>query len=56
LMPPKHSLDRLLTLKASGVRDLMDSIAAQPAEEMRGERWDRGLATCAAIDRSSSSR
>jgi hypothetical protein len=28
LMPPKHSLDRLLTLKASGVRDLMGSITA----------------------------
>jgi hypothetical protein len=38
LMPPKHSLDRLLTLMASGARDLMDRIAAQPAEEMRGER------------------
>jgi hypothetical protein len=40
LMRPKHSLDRLLTLKASGVHDLMGSITAQPAEEMRGERWD----------------
>ena len=40
LMRPKHSLDRLLTLKASGVHDLMGSITAQPAEEMRGEHWD----------------
>jgi hypothetical protein len=40
LMRPKHSLDRLLTLKASDVHDLMGSITAQPAEEMRGERWD----------------
>ena len=39
-MRPKHSLDRLLTLKASGVHDLMGSITAQPAEEKRGERWD----------------
>ncbi len=39
-MRPKHSLDRLLTLKASGVHNLMGSITAQPAEEMRGERWD----------------
>jgi hypothetical protein len=39
-MRPKHSLDRLLTLKASGTHDLMGSITAQPAEEMRGERWD----------------
>jgi len=42
LIRPKHSLDRLLTLKASGVHDLMDSITVQPAEEMRGERWDPG--------------
>ena len=28
LIPPKHSLDRLLTLKASGVRDLIGSITA----------------------------
>jgi hypothetical protein len=28
LMRPKHSFDRLLTLKASGVRDLMGSITA----------------------------
>jgi hypothetical protein len=40
LMRPKRSLDRLLTLKASGVRDQMGSITAEPAEEMRGERWD----------------
>ena len=39
-MRPKHLLDRLLTLKASGVRDLMGSFTAQPAQEMRGERWD----------------
>ena len=26
--------------EASGGRDLMGSITAQPAEEMRGERWD----------------
>jgi hypothetical protein len=39
-MRPKHPLDRLLTLKASGVHDLMGSITAQPAEEMRGEHWD----------------
>jgi len=31
LMRPKHSLDRLLTLKASGVHDLMGGITAQPA-------------------------
>src|ERR1700722_12023740 len=31
LMRPKHSLDRLLTLKTSGVHDLMGSITAQPA-------------------------
>ena len=40
LMRPTHSLDRLLTLKASGVHDLMGSITAQSAEEMRSERWD----------------
>jgi hypothetical protein len=40
LMRPKHSLDRLLTLRASGVHDLMGSITAQPVEEMRGERRD----------------
>jgi hypothetical protein len=40
LMLPKHPLDRLLTLKASGVHHLMGSFTAQPAEEMRGERWD----------------
>jgi hypothetical protein len=40
LMRPKHPLDRLLTLKASGVHDLMGSITAQPAEEVRGEHWD----------------
>jgi hypothetical protein len=39
-MRPKHPLDRLLTLKASGVHDLMGSVTAQPAEEMRGEHWD----------------
>jgi hypothetical protein len=38
LMRPKHSLDRLPTLKTSGVHDLMGSITTQPAEEMRGER------------------
>jgi hypothetical protein len=37
LMRPKHPLDRLLTLKASGVHDLMGSITAHPAEEMHGE-------------------
>jgi hypothetical protein len=37
LMPPKHPLDRLLTLKASGVHDLMGSFTAQPAEEMPGD-------------------
>jgi hypothetical protein len=42
LMRPRHSLDRLLTLKASGVQDLRDSITVQPAEEMRDERWDPG--------------
>jgi hypothetical protein len=40
LMRPKHPLDRLLMLKASGVHDLMGSITAHPAEEMCGERWD----------------
>jgi hypothetical protein len=34
LMRPKHSFDRLLTLKASGVRDLMGSFTAHPVEEM----------------------
>jgi hypothetical protein len=34
----------MLTLKANGVHDLMGSITAQPAEEMRGERWDARLA------------
>src|SRR6266436_312947 len=32
LMRPTHSLDRLLTLKARGVHDLMGSFTAQPAE------------------------
>ena len=32
LMRPKHSLDRLLTLRASGVHDLMGSITARPAD------------------------
>jgi hypothetical protein len=36
LMRPKHTLDRLLTLKASGVHDLMSSFTAQPAGEMPG--------------------
>jgi hypothetical protein len=31
LMRPKHSLDRLLTLKASGGHNLMGSFEAQPA-------------------------
>jgi hypothetical protein len=44
LMRPKHPLDRLLTLKASGVHQLMGSFTAQPAEEMRSERWDAGRA------------
>ena len=35
LMRRKHSLDRLPTLKASGVHDLVDSIIAQSIEEMR---------------------
>jgi hypothetical protein len=30
-MQPKHSLDRLLTPKTSGVHDLMSSFTAQPA-------------------------
>jgi hypothetical protein len=34
LMRPKHSLGRLLTLKASDVHDLMGSFTAHPAEEM----------------------
>jgi hypothetical protein len=34
LMRPKHSLDRLLTLKASGVHDLMGSFTAHLAEDM----------------------
>jgi hypothetical protein len=33
LMRPKHPLDRLLTLRASGVHHLMGSFTAQPAEE-----------------------
>jgi hypothetical protein len=40
LMRPKHPLDRLLTLKTSGVHDLMGSLTTQPAEEMRDEHWD----------------
>jgi hypothetical protein len=48
LMRPKRSLDRLLTLKASGANDLLGNITAQPAEEMSGERWD---ARCAARSR-----
>jgi hypothetical protein len=32
LMRPKHSLDWLRTLKASGVHDLMGSITARPAD------------------------
>jgi hypothetical protein len=42
LMRPKHSLDRLQTLMASGGHDLMGSITAELAEEVRGERWDAG--------------
>lgn len=34
LMPTKHPLDRLLTLKVSGVHDLMGGFTAQPAEEI----------------------
>ena len=34
LMRPTHSLDRLLTPKASGVHDLMGSFTAHPAEEI----------------------
>jgi len=37
LMRPKHLLDRLLTLKASGIHDLMGSFTAHPAEEMLGD-------------------
>jgi hypothetical protein len=45
LMRPRHSLDRLLTLKHSGVHDAIGSIPARPAEGMRGEAWDaRGAA------------
>ena len=33
------SLDLPLTLKTSGGHDLMGSIPAQPAEEMRGQPW-----------------
>jgi hypothetical protein len=32
LTRPKHSLDRPLTLKASGVHDLIASFTAQPAQ------------------------
>jgi hypothetical protein len=39
-MRPKSSLDRLLTLKVSGVHDQMGSIAVESAEEIPGERWD----------------
>jgi hypothetical protein len=46
LMRPKHPLDRLLTLKASGVRDLMGSITAQLAEEMPS---DIGMAGAAPV-------
>ena len=34
LMRPKHSLDRLLTLKASGVHDLMGRFQWWPVAEM----------------------
>jgi hypothetical protein len=34
-MRPKRRLDRLLTLKASGVRDLTSSVTAESAEEYR---------------------
>jgi hypothetical protein len=37
LMRPKHSLDRQLTLKASGGHNLMGSFAARRAEEMRSD-------------------
>jgi hypothetical protein len=37
LMRPKHPLDRLLILKASGLHHLMGSFIAQPAEEMPGD-------------------
>jgi hypothetical protein len=33
LKRPKHSLDRLLTLKASSVHDLMGSFTAHPVKE-----------------------
>jgi len=33
-MRPKHPLDRLLALKASGVHDLMGSFTTRPAEEI----------------------
>jgi len=44
LMRPKHSLDRLLTLKTSGVHDLMGSFAAQFAEEMPTDVGKSGAA------------
>jgi len=34
LMRPKHPLDRLPALKATGLHHLMGSFTAQPAEEM----------------------
>jgi hypothetical protein len=37
LMRTKRPLDRLLTLKANGVHDLMGSFTAHPAEEMPGD-------------------
>jgi hypothetical protein len=34
LMRPKHSLDRLLTLRASGLHHLMGSVTADMPEKM----------------------
>ena len=45
LMRPKHPRDRQLTLKASGVHDLLDGLTAQPTGEMRHEGCDIRRAT-----------
>jgi hypothetical protein len=42
LMRPKHSLDRLLTLRASDVHDLMGSVPADLRERMTSDVWMLG--------------
>jgi hypothetical protein len=40
LMQPKHSLDRLLAMNASGVHDLMGSLTAHHAERIWARLFD----------------